>query len=79
MTTNKQLHEHVRGEVVGLLDGRSWRWLSRRTGIPWSTLQGQVSKPRFTLRSLVLIADALDVNIDALLPGGVRRSTLPEL
>ncbi len=69
MHTRNEVQRRIRARIDDALDGRSWRWLARRTGVPWSTLQWQATKPRFTATNLVRIAQALNLRPSDLLDG----------
>lgn len=48
--------------------------LSRKTGVPRSTLIGQIDSGRITVDTLVRIAGALSVEVSDLLPVAVEAS-----
>jgi hypothetical protein len=58
--SERLLHEYVRAQLQRALGGRSWKWLSARSGVPQSTLSNQVGRPRFTLGVLLRVAAALE-------------------
>lgn len=70
--TKDELSAGIAGQVIALLASseRSVRWLARKTGINHSTLRNQLHRnPRaLTIANAILIADALDVKIDDLMP-----------
>ncbi len=59
-----QLHTYIRARIEQALGGRSWNWLSRTAGIPQSTLASQVAKPRFSVDVLLLVATALEKDLN---------------
>ena len=66
--TRREFHSVIRDRIALALDGRSVRWLARRTGIPNSTLAWQMKKPRFDVESLFKIAAALQREVGDFLP-----------
>lgn len=59
----------VEKRLLSALDGRDLQWLSRKTGIPGSTLGDYVRKGISNAENSVAIADALSVSVDWLLTG----------
>lgn len=66
--TSRELHEHILRRVEHRLNGRSWAWLSRETGIPRSTLVTQAGHPKFSVEVLVKVASALERDPGFFLP-----------
>lgn len=53
--------EPVARRIEGALDGRSVRWLSEQSGIPYTTLNRRFLDGNFTLVELYKIAGVLDL------------------
>ena len=66
--TRGEFHRVIRDRIALALDGRSVRWLARKTGIPNSTLAWQMKKPRFDVESLFKIAAALQREVGDFFP-----------
>ena len=69
----KELHEHLLGRIEFALDGRTWSWLARKSGLPKSTLHTQSAVPRFSIEVLARVAVALRRDIGWFFPPEVRR------
>ncbi len=65
--SDRDRHACIVARIDQLLDGRSWRWLSKKTGIPQSTLATQ-KRRWFTEPVLARIARALGVGLNDLFP-----------
>lgn len=68
MLASRVLHEFIRSRIEATLGRRSWAWLAREAGIPQSTLATQKSVPRFTVVTLVSVAQVLDRPVAHFLP-----------
>ena len=68
MQSKRRVHERIRAQIQRALGDRSWSWLARTAGIPISTLTDQMRKPGFDLYTLMRVAEALDCEIQDLLP-----------
>lgn len=71
-----EVQRHILRRIKEALGERSWNWLSGRSGVPQSTLASQAGRvddpsdqPRFTLTTVVLVADALRRPMHWFFPG----------
>lgn len=69
MSNRKAADLATRIEAARVTAGRTKRWLSETTGIPYPTLNRKltVSPEAFTVQDVSRIADALAVDFDALM------------
>jgi len=63
MLQSPELHRRIRERIESCLDDRTWRWLSEASGVPQSTLSNQLSRPRFSLKVLLHVANALEKDL----------------
>ena len=68
MLQSPELHRQIRERIESCLGDRTWRWLSEASGVPQSTLSNQLSRPRFSLKVLLRIANALEKDLSFFIP-----------
>ena len=68
---DKQLHEFILARIEQALNGRSWAWLARKSGVPRSTLMTQSANLHFSLDVLASVAHSLGRLISYLFPPGL--------
>ena len=56
---DKKLHEFILARIEQALNGRTWAWLARKSGVPRSTLMTQSANLHFSLDVLASVAHAL--------------------
>lgn len=57
----REVHLVIRERLCEALAGRPWSWLATQSGVPQSTLAGQVSRCRFSLDTLLKVSRALEM------------------
>ncbi len=62
-----ELHDFIVARIETALGDRTWRWLAHKSGVPVSTLHGQ-KYTKFTVRVLLRVAAALEMDVTDLLP-----------
>jgi hypothetical protein len=70
--TSRSLHAYIRDEIVSILDGRSWNWLAKASGVPQSTLAQQVARPKFSVDTLFRVCGPLGIDVSTLFPPFAR-------
>ena len=68
---DKKLHEFILTRIEQALNGRSWAWLARKSGVPRSTLMTQSANLHFSLDVLASVAHALGRPISYFFPRGL--------
>lgn len=68
---DKQLHEFILLRIEQALNGRTWAWLARKSGVPRSTLMTQSATPHFSLDVLASVAHSLGRPIGYFFPQGL--------
>lgn len=58
----------MRDRIQLALAGRSWKWLAGAAGIQYSTLATQRGRPKFSISTLVAVAEALGRDVRYFLP-----------
>jgi hypothetical protein len=68
MLTGRRLHEHIRARIEVAMAGRPLTWLVESSGVPQSTLSGQMLRSKFSLEVLLRVAEALEKDLAFFLP-----------
>lgn len=64
----RELHAFIRARIESELGRRSWSWLARQARVPRSTLSYEKERPRFSLKVLIRVSQALNCELAELLP-----------
>ena len=73
MLTGRALHLFIRDRITEALGHRTYTCLAEKSGVPHSTLSGQLCKPKLSLDVLVRVASALERHPADFLPLGSAR------
>ena len=79
MRSGRRIHAHIKSRIEAALCGRSVQWLTEESGVPQSTLAGQMASPKFSLDVLLKVAAALEEDITYFLPDEVLAAPRPPL